>query len=124
MGYGESANRHKTVFVGNISYEATEEEIRSLFQQVGLIANLRLVSDRDTGKRKGFGFIEFVDRESALSAVRNLNECDLYGRPLRVNLAEHGGNSQQQAQQAGEGAAGAHQDARPATFRPYRPQAA
>lgn len=83
-----SSNRLRTVFVGNISYEGTEEELRELFSQVGPIANLRLVVDRDTGKRKGFGFIEFFDQESALSAVRNLNEIDFHGRPLRVNIAE------------------------------------
>ena len=50
--------------------------------------NLRLVVDRDTGKRKGFGFVEYADQETALSAVRNLNELDLQGRTLRVNIAE------------------------------------
>ncbi|KAL3912390.1 MAG: hypothetical protein SGPRY_008351 [Prymnesium sp.] len=82
------SNRLRTCFIGNISYEASEEELRELFTQAGPITNLRLVVDRDSGKRKGFGFVEFTDQESALSAVRNLNETDFHGRPLRVNIAE------------------------------------
>ena len=83
-----AGNRHKTVFIGNIAFDATEEDLRALFGSVGPVSNLRVVTDRDTGKRKGFGFVEYADVETALSAVRNLNEYDLCGRALRVNLAE------------------------------------
>lgn len=83
-----ASNRTRTVFVGNISFDATEEDLRALFGSVGVVNNLRLVIDRDTGKRKGFGFVEFTDQEMAHSAVRNLNELDFHGRTLRVNLAE------------------------------------
>ena len=82
------SNRTRTVFIGNISFESTEEELRHLFASVGPVVNLRLVVDRDTGKRKGFGFAEYADQETALSAVRNLNELDFRGRQLRVNIAE------------------------------------
>ncbi|KAL1521807.1 hypothetical protein AB1Y20_021460 [Prymnesium parvum] len=88
-----ATNKQRTAFIGNISYEGTEEELRELFSQVGPIANLRLVVDRDTGKRKGFGFVEYTDQETALSAVRNLNEIDFHGRPLRVNIAEQDAKS-------------------------------
>ena len=81
-------NRMRTVFVGNISFDATEEALRALFGSVGPVQNLRLVNDRETGKRKGFGFVEFMDQETAHSAVRNLNDLDFHGRTLRVNLAE------------------------------------
>ena len=83
-----NSNRARTVFIGNISFDANEEELRTLFSSVGPVINLRLVVDRETGKRKGFGFAEYADQETALSAVRNLNELDLHGRALRVNIAE------------------------------------
>lgn len=82
------ANRHRTVFVSNISYDRTEDELRALFSQVGTIASVRLPTDRDSGKRKGFGFVEYLDVEMALSAVRNLHEIDFHGRPLKVNMAD------------------------------------
>lgn len=82
------ANRTRTVFVGNISFDASEEEIRGLFSSVGPVVNLRMVIDKETGRRKGFGFIEYGDTETAFSAVRNLNELELHGRTLRVNIAE------------------------------------
>ena len=88
MPPSRDANRTRTVFIGNISFEASEEELHTLFGSVGPVVNLRLVVDRDTGKRKGFGFVEYADQETALSAVRNLNELDLHGRQLRVNIAE------------------------------------
>ena len=83
-----NSNRARTVFIGNISFDAEETELRTLFSSVGPVLNLRLVVDRDTGKRKGFGFAEYADQETALSAVRNLNDLDLHGRALRVNIAE------------------------------------
>ena len=87
-GGGANGNRTRTVFIGNISFDATEEDLRTLFNSVGTLVNLRLVVDRDTGKRKGFGFAEFSDQETAFSAVRNLNDLEFHGRALRVNLAE------------------------------------
>lgn len=81
-------NRHRKVFVGNISYTGTEEELRTLFSQVGSISSMQLVTEKDTGKRKGFGFVEYLDEEMAQSAVRNLNDIDFHGRPLRVNIAD------------------------------------
>lgn len=93
-------NRMRTVFVGNISFDATEEALHALFASVGPVQNLRLVHDRDTGKRKGFGFVEFMDQETAHSAVRNLNDLDFHGRTLRVNLAEQDTKNPTLAQQS------------------------
>ena len=56
------SNRTRTVFIGNISFDASEEELRALFSSVGPVLNLRLVVDRDTGKRKGFGFATMPSR--------------------------------------------------------------
>eukprot|EP00300_Choanocystis_sp_HF-7_P008193 c15774_g2_i3.p1 GENE.c15774_g2_i3~~c15774_g2_i3.p1 ORF type:complete len:292 (-),score=44.36 c15774_g2_i3:22-897(-) len=78
------AHTSRCVFVGNIPYEATEDDLRQLFQEVGPVVNFRLVLDRDTGKAKGYGFCEFRDRETAQSAIRNMNNTEFNGRALRL----------------------------------------
>ncbi|XP_076445699.1 cleavage stimulation factor subunit 2-like [Babylonia areolata] len=82
---GERASR--SVFVGNIPYDATEEQLKTIFNQVGQVTSFRLVYDRETGKPKGYGFCEYTDQETAMSAMRNLNNYDFNGRPLRVGYA-------------------------------------
>ncbi|KAF8308983.1 hypothetical protein DL93DRAFT_2086333 [Clavulina sp. PMI_390] len=78
----------RVVFVGNVPYEMTEEQLIEVFSAVGPVAGFRLVFDRESGKPKGFGFCEYYDHESAKSAVRNLNGHDVKGRPLRIDLAD------------------------------------
>lgn len=77
-----------TVFVGNISYDTTEEQLRDTFAQVGTVVTFRLVYDQTTGKPKGYGFCEYSDPETAMSALRNLNGVDVNGRPVRVDIAD------------------------------------
>eukprot|EP00058_Branchiostoma_floridae_P004883 XP_002590371.1 hypothetical protein BRAFLDRAFT_216236 [Branchiostoma floridae] len=77
----------RSVFVGNIPYEATEEQLKDIFSEVGPVISFRLVYDRETGKPKGYGFCEYKDQETALSAMRNLNGHELNGRQLRVDNA-------------------------------------
>lgn len=77
----------RSVFVGNIPYEATEENLKDIFSQVGPVLSFRLVYDRDTGKPKGYGFCEYQDQETAKSAMRNLSGYELSGRSLRVDTA-------------------------------------
>lgn len=77
----------RSVFVGNIPYEATEEQLKEIFAQAGPVVSFRLVYDRETGKPKGYGFCEYQDIETAQSAMRNLNNYDFNGRPLRVGVA-------------------------------------
>ncbi|XP_078736090.1 cleavage stimulation factor subunit 2-like [Lampetra fluviatilis] len=77
----------RSVFVGNIPYEATEEQLRDIFSEVGPVVSFRLVYDRETGKPKGYGFCEYQDQETALSAMRNLNGREFSGRSLRVDNA-------------------------------------
>jgi len=79
----------KCVFVGNIPYDATEQQLIDIFQEVGPVVSFRLVIDRETGKTKGFGFCEYRDAETALSAMRNLNGYEMNGRALRVDYAEN-----------------------------------
>ncbi|TKR80885.1 hypothetical protein L596_014872 [Steinernema carpocapsae] len=89
----------RSVFVGNISYEVGEEQLRQVFNQVGQVINLRMVHDRDTGKPKGYGFCEFVDIQSAESAIRSLNGYELNGRQLRVDSAAGGDRNVEEVQQ-------------------------
>ena len=83
-----AGNRFQTVFIGNLSYDGTEDELRSLFAQIGPISTLRVVVDRETGKRKGFAFLEFFDQDTAQRAVHELDGAEWYGRALRLRMAE------------------------------------
>jgi cleavage stimulation factor subunit 2 len=82
-------NRNCSVFVGNIPYDATEDELRAIFQKVGPVISFRLMYDKETRTPKGFGFCEYRDIETAYSCMRNLNDADYQGRPLRVDWADH-----------------------------------
>ncbi|OAA53309.1 nf-x1 finger transcription factor [Niveomyces insectorum RCEF 264] len=77
----------KVVFVGNIPYGLSEEQISDIFSSAGRVVNFRLVYDREHGKPKGFGFAEYPDADSAASAVRNLNDYEIMGRKLRVDFS-------------------------------------
>jgi len=77
----------KKLYVGNLPYNATETELRALFEQVGEIAEVTVITDRETGRSKGFGFVEMATEEGAQEAIRKFNGFDLNGRPLTVNEA-------------------------------------
>jgi len=77
----------RSVFVGNIPYEASDEQLKDIFSQAGPVLSFRLVYDRETGKPKGYGFCEYKDTETAQSAMRNLNGTEIHGRQLRVDSA-------------------------------------
>lgn len=81
-------NGGATVFVGNINYDATEDQLRDIFSQVGTVVNFRVVYDQESGRPKGYGFCEYEDAETAMSARRNLNGYELNGRQLRVDFTE------------------------------------
>lgn len=80
-------NQICNISVGNIPYEATEEKLKDIFSEVGPVLSFKLVFDRETGKPKGYGFCEYKDQETALSAMRNLNGYEIGGRSLRVDNA-------------------------------------
>ncbi|KAF8477604.1 hypothetical protein BDZ91DRAFT_709556 [Kalaharituber pfeilii] len=86
----ERPNTGKIVFVGNIPYGLTEEQISEIFSSVGRVVSFRLVYDRETGRPKGFGFAEYQDPETAASAVRNLDGHEVMGRKLRVDFSHEG----------------------------------
>jgi RNA recognition motif-containing protein len=76
------------VFVGNLDFKATRDQIESLFSEAGEIQDVFIPVDRDSGRPRGFAFVEFGSEESALKAIEMFNDHDLGGRALRVNMAE------------------------------------
>lgn len=75
------------IYVGNLSFEATEDEVRALFAEFGEVSSVNLISDRDSGRPKGFGFVEMPQAEQAQNAMKSLNGKEYKGRPLNVNEA-------------------------------------
>lgn len=75
------------IYVGNINYNSTEEAIRSLFEEYGSVDSVKLITDRETGRAKGFGFVEMDDEDAANEAIENLNDFSFEGRNLRVKKA-------------------------------------
>ncbi len=80
-------NRLKKIFVGNLDFGATEEAIRSLFEVHGTVERVSIVTDRDTGRSRGFAFVEMTDSGEADRAIAALNGTNLGGRALNVNEA-------------------------------------
>ena len=75
------------IYVGNLPFSATESEVRDMFAQHGTVESVSLITDRDTGRPRGFGFVEMSPADAS-RAIQNLNGKDLGGRPLRVNEAQ------------------------------------
>ena len=75
------------IYVGNLSYEANEEDLRQAFDAYGQISSVRVITDRDSGRSKGFGFVEMPNDAEAQSAISGLNGQELQGRSLKVNEA-------------------------------------
>ena len=76
----------KKIFVGNLSYQTTEGDLSNLFQQVGQVESVNIITDRATGRSKGFGFLE-MGEEEADKAIAQFNGADLNGRTITVNEA-------------------------------------
>ena len=77
----------KNIFVGNLDFGATESAIRSLFEPYGTVDRVNLITDRDTGRSRGFAFVEMIDSAQADRAITALNGAQLDGRSLNVNEA-------------------------------------
>ncbi len=75
----------KKLYVGNLSFQTTETELKELFSQAGQVETVRIITDRDTGRSKGFGFVEM--QEGADKAIAEMNGKDFNGRALTVNEA-------------------------------------
>ena len=77
----------KNIFVGNLSFTATEDGVRSMFEAYGTVDRVSIVTDRDTGQPKGFGFVEMTNDAEAEKAIAELNGTELNGRALTINEA-------------------------------------
>jgi len=77
----------KKIYVGNLPYSTNDEELRRLFEQYGRVSAASVVMDRETGRSRGFGFVEMSDDQEALGAIEAMNGHSLHGRGLTVNEA-------------------------------------
>lgn len=114
VGPGRGASKRRLaisnkVFVGNLSYDVTREELVEAFGAAGRVVDAKVPTDRETGRPRGFAFVEFESEEAAHKSIELLNGKDLKGRPLRVNEAEN-----RPPRPAGAAP-------RPAFSRPFRP---
>ena len=75
------------IYVGNIPFHVTEGELEEAFGAYGAVASVKIITDRETGRSKGFGFVEMDDDEEAREAIEGLNQADMQGRPMKVNEA-------------------------------------
>ena len=73
------------LYVGNLSYDVQEDELKELFASKGTVLAVRIISDHQSGRSKGFGFVEMSTKEEGEAAISAFNGYDLKGRPLRVN---------------------------------------
>ena len=83
----DMTTNNKKLFVGNLPFSATEDELRQMFGQFGEIVDLKLIIDRMTGRSKGFAFVEFADEATAQAAIEGMNGKDNNGRAMVVNVA-------------------------------------
>ncbi len=84
----ERSSLFMKLYVGNLSFSTTEGDLTALFSQVGTVQSVRIMTDRDTGKSRGFGFVELADRSEGEAAISRFNSHTLDGRPLKVNEAQ------------------------------------
>jgi cold-inducible RNA-binding protein len=75
------------IFVGNLSYQATQAELQAAFEAYGAVERVNLITDRDTGQPRGFAFVEMSDPQAAQTAISHLNGAELHGRAMNVNEA-------------------------------------
>jgi RNA recognition motif-containing protein len=78
----------KRLYVGNLPFSATEDDIRAAFERHGSVASVNVITDRETGRPRGFAFVEMEDESAAADAMRALDGSDFGGRNLRVNEAQ------------------------------------
>jgi cold-inducible RNA-binding protein len=76
------------VFVGSLSWNTGNQELRDFFSQVGEVEDARVITDRETGRSRGFGFVTFTNSDDANAAVQKLDNVELDGRTIKVNIAE------------------------------------
>lgn len=77
----------KKLYVGNLSYTTSDDDLKNIFSQFGDIVSAKVITDRDTGRSKGFAFVEMTSEDSASAAIEKLDGTDQEGRTIKVNLA-------------------------------------
>ena len=87
-GAGEELSLSKKLYVGNLPFSSTEEDIRQVFEKHGVVDSVNIITDRDTGRPRGFAFVELSEADAAEKAIRALDGSELGGRSLRVNEAQ------------------------------------
>ena len=75
------------IYVGNLDYEITEEDLRDIFEEYGEVKSVKIIFDRDSNRSKGFGFVEMQQHEDGQKAIDELDGAELEGRTMRVNMA-------------------------------------
>jgi RNA recognition motif-containing protein len=75
------------IYVGSVPYDLTEKELENLFSEFGTVESAKIIEDRDTGRSKGFGFVEMPNSDEAEKAIAGLDEKEIKGRELKVNQA-------------------------------------
>jgi RNA recognition motif-containing protein len=90
------------IFVGNLPFSATEAEVRALFEQHGTIESIAMINDRETGRPRGFGFIEMSNSDAA-KAISSLNGHQMDGRAIKVNEAQARGDAPRRSSGGGGG---------------------
>lgn len=76
------------IYVGNLSFNTTESELRDIFAAYGAVESAKIISDQFTGRSRGFGFVEMTEREEGMNAIRELDTKEVGGRNLKVNEAK------------------------------------
>jgi RNA recognition motif-containing protein len=78
----------KKLYVGNLPFSATEDSLKEAFLQFGTVESVTIITDRDTGNSKGFGFLELATQQEAVSAIAKMNGSEMDGRTLKVSEAQ------------------------------------
>ena len=81
------------IYAGNLPYSTTDESLKTLFATYGEVVSSKIIKDRDSGRSKGFGFVEMSDSAAADEAIKQLDSSDLGGRKIKVNVARPKGNA-------------------------------
>jgi RNA recognition motif-containing protein len=87
LGFDQEKHVATHLYVGTLSFTATSRELEGLFSPFGEVVDARVITDRDTGRSRGFGFVEMASEEAAQKAISELNNSDVSGRRITVNVA-------------------------------------
>ena len=121
-------DRMKSVFVGNLNFQTTEADLTALFQPFGLVGRIHIVTDRETGRARGFAFVEMPNDDEAVKAIADLDGKELGGRNLKVNEARPKGERPSRSNSGGRTGGGlgrsgfSHEDYRESSRPPREPR--